>query len=114
MPATAEKAAPGAGRASGFDPFKTYYIVAHNRKFNGESNGLHFANGIARIDGLEPGVPEERQQRRIERLNWFANAHPYREQVVGDDKRPRWISHPTYVIQTEKPQGPTDEIEEEF
>jgi hypothetical protein len=24
MPATAEKAAPGAGRASGFDPFKTY------------------------------------------------------------------------------------------
>lgn len=96
-----------------FDPFKAYFIVAHNRDFTGESNGVHFAKGVARIDALPAGAPEERQQRRLERLAWFENAHPYREQVVGENGRVKWVTHPTYTIQTEKPPVSGDEIDDE-
>lgn len=87
------------------DPFKLTYVVAHNREFTGESVGVDFSRGVARIDALPKGAPAEKVQKRIDQLTWFLNAHPVR---IG----PR--THvPAYTFQDEAPAEPEDEEDAE-
>lgn len=95
----------GTWNPNGFDVRRTYYVVAYNREYHGESNGLEFSRGVARVDGLQSKDPE-RIQARIDRLNWFKNAHVVQLFDAGGKKSG---TAPAYVIQTEVPSAIDDE-----
>lgn len=81
-----------------FDPFTTYEIMAHNKKYTGDICGIRFTSGKGVLPALEKGADDEELAEHIGKLFWFHNAEPATVFVPDEEGKPQRKHFPGYVI----------------
>lgn len=66
-----------------YDPEKEYEIVARNRAFNGDVNGVRFVDGKGRVRPYDEEFEDLDEWEQ--RLLWFFNAQPVYTRYVEDE-----------------------------
>ncbi len=85
-----------------FDPYEAYQVKSLNKRYQGESHGLRFLNGVALVHGLPLDADSEEVEERLELLAWFLNVEPMLRQIVIDPTDPNsgkeWIKIAGYEV----------------
>ena len=85
-----------------FDPYESYQIKSLNKRYQGETHGVRFLNGVGILHALPTDTDADEVDERIDLLTWFLNVEPELRQVVIDTSDPNsakeWRKFPGYEI----------------